>query len=94
MDAKKIGVLLKTCRLSAGFTQSAIAGHLHIDRALVSKIEHGEHMPRIDQVLTWAQVTESQEFISIMIMGHEELHKVTQMKVALNQIRNVMSQLA
>ena len=49
-----VGATLRKYRRAAGMTQVAMAKHLKVGQAQISKIERGESNLRVDQLFRWA----------------------------------------
>lgn len=86
MKGNEIGALLRMCREWKGMSQEQIAKHLKVDRSKVSRIETGKDIPSINEVMMWAEVTDSREFIGIYVAGREKWQQVMKLDHFLAEI--------
>lgn len=93
MTGREVGELLRICRNRKGLTQEHLAKLLHVDQAVVSRIENSRETPDIDLVIRWAEVTDSREFLAIMLTGHEEWQQFMKIKVVFEQMRLMIQQI-
>lgn len=86
MKGSEVGALLRMCRVKEGMSQEQIAKHLKVDRSKVSRIETGKEDPSITEVMIWAEITDSREFIGIYVAGHEKWMQVMKLDHFLAEI--------
>ncbi|GIM45926.1 hypothetical protein DNHGIG_14750 [Collibacillus ludicampi] len=94
MSSQEIGALLRMCRERKGFSQSAIASQLYINRSTVSRIENGHEIPSIDLVMRWAEITDSREFIAMALVGNEAWKRMIAFETVFTQMKAMFTSIA
>lgn len=65
----QFGSLLRKMRKDAGMSQEDIALDLHMSISNVSRIETGKYELKAVDLIKWANITNSQEYVAAMILG-------------------------
>ena len=63
------GKVFKAARKRANLKQEELAFQLHINQSDISKIENDQKEMPFSLAMKWAQLTQSQEIIALMIVG-------------------------
>ena len=73
------GKVFKAARKRANLKQEELAFKLHINQSDVSKIENDQKEMPISLAVKWAQLTQSQEIIALMIVGADVSQVLTEL---------------
>ncbi|MGN7311511.1 helix-turn-helix domain-containing protein [Alkalicoccobacillus gibsonii] len=63
--------MLRSMRISSGFTQEQLAMKLNLSQSCISKFEANLKVPSYPQLLYWAHVTDSNEIVINHIKNSE-----------------------
>ncbi|WP_018130107.1 helix-turn-helix domain-containing protein [Effusibacillus pohliae] len=91
MRGKEIGTLLRMCRERKGMSQEELARYLRKDRSAISRIENGHDIPDIDEVIMWAEATDSREFIALMLTGSEGWKRLMRLEIVFKQMSAMLA---
>ncbi|GAK09600.1 helix-turn-helix domain-containing protein [Geomicrobium sp. JCM 19038] len=74
----ELGAILRACRVKMGWSQEKMGSAMHMEQAIISRIETNRMVPNVNVVREWATKTDCQELLVIYLMGAESMPIIQQ----------------